>query len=109
MTSERAHCLALCERPQHLSRYPAGSSECLEAVLARGGGVNDASAAGTPLLWAASTGYLEGAKLLLEKGADVAGQDGDGVTALLLSAALGASPSALLGTTPTSPPCACKG
>jgi len=74
-----------------------------------GGGVNDASAAGTPLLWAASAGYLEGAKLLLEKGADVAGQDGDGVTALLLSAALGASPSALLGTTPTSRPCASKG
>jgi len=71
--------------------------------------VNDASAAGTPLLWAASAGYLEGAKLLLEKGADVAGQDGDGVTALLLSAALGASPSALLGTTPTSRPCASKG
>ncbi|KAK9842223.1 hypothetical protein WJX81_001374 [Elliptochloris bilobata] len=66
-----------------------GNIECLRAVLAHGGGADEVSAAGTPLLWAASAENVEGAKLLLEKGADPTSKDGDGLTALLLAAAVG--------------------
>ena len=76
-------------RPVCLS---AGDIECLRAVLAHGGGADEVSVAGTPLLWAASAEDGEAAKLLLEKGADPNGQDGDGLTALFLAATVGRLP-----------------
>ena len=76
----------------------AGDIECLRAVLAHGGGADEVSVAGTPLLWAASAENVEAAKLLLEKGADPNGQDGDGLTALFLAATVGRLPVADRGT-----------
>lgn len=61
-------------------------------MLAHGGGADEVSVAGTPLLWAASAESVEAAKLLLEKGADPNGQDGDGLTALFLAATIGRLP-----------------
>ena len=58
-------------------------------MLAHGGGADEVSVAGTPLLWAASVENLEGAKLLLEMGTDPTGQDSDGLTALFLAATVG--------------------
>ena len=77
----------------------AGDVECLRAVLAHGGGADEVSVAGTPLLWAASAENVEGAKLLLEKGADPTSQDGDGLTALFLAATAGRLLGKVRGTT----------
>ena len=68
-------------------------------MLDHGGGADEVSVAGTPLLWAASAENVEGAKLLLEKGADPTSQDGDGLTALFLAATVGGLPGEVRETT----------
>lgn len=45
----------------------------------------------TPLMFAASTGFAEGARLLLERGADVDAPGRDGCTALIVAAAFNAT------------------
>lgn len=76
-------------------------------MLAHGGGADEVSVAGTPLLWAASAENVEAAKLLLEMGADPTGRDGDGLTALFLAATVGGLPAADRGTATCCPAILC--
>ena len=65
-----------------------GSISRLQLLVQHGADINQSSKAGAPLHWAAGKGHLSVVQYLVTSGADISKKSGDGLTAVLMAAAI---------------------